>query len=214
MIERARRYARRHGARALFTEAVKRLVAKLYSRSQLTIMAKDLDEIVELARPSDLRIEPLDRQHLAGLAELNRKRGAPDADARFLDNLNRGLHGFVGLRDGEIVGYYWWVGPERAASHPDLDWLGTVLRLDPGQAYGSDLYVLPEHRAGGTANAMLHATEVALRDLGYGTLKGYVEGGNASARWLYASRGYVPIAEAVCRKVLSRRTVTPVRMSA
>ncbi len=210
MIGRFRRYAREHGPRAAIAKSFEQLRASVVSEGRLTILLKDLDSIPEPRRRSSLQVVPLERSHLDGLSELNRKRGRPGVDRRFRDNLERGLQGFVGIREGETVGYYWWVGADRAAAHPDLEWLGDWLQIEPDDVYGSDFYLLPEHRGGGAANEFLFAVESGLRERGFKRIWGYVDSGNRQARWLYSSRGYEPIKDLTVRRFLSRRwTIAP-----
>jgi GNAT superfamily N-acetyltransferase len=209
MIGRLREYARNHGVRATVGEGFQRLAAAVYSDHRITLLIKDLDSINEPRKGGEVRIEDLDRGHLAGLSGLNRRRRRRRADRRFAANLERGLHGFVGLRGDEAVAYYWWVEGERAAAHPDLAWLGPVLEIEPGDVYGSDFYVLPEYRQGGTANALLFQIETALAGRGFKRIWGYVDAGNSGARWTYSSRGYRPIAEVNVRKVFFHRRTAP-----
>lgn len=208
MIGRFRRYAREHGARAAVAKSFEQLRRNIASEGRVTILLKDLDSIAEPRRRSALEVVPLDASHLPGLAELNRERGRPGVDRRFRASLERGLEGFVGIREGETIGYYWWVGTDDAASHPDLEWLGDWLQIEPGDVYGSDFYVLPAHRAGGTANEFLFAVESGLHRRGFKRLWGYVDAGNRQARWLYSSRGYEPIMDLTVRRFLSRRRTT------
>jgi GNAT superfamily N-acetyltransferase len=210
MISRFRQYVRAHGVRASARRLFVQLRQRVYSNAPITPLLKDLDSIKEPAKRSGVRIEPLDRDRLGGLYELNRKRHRRRADRRFRKQLDRGLHGFVGLRDGETVAYYWWVEGERGASHPDLEWLMPALEIRPGDVYGSDFYVLPEHRQGGTANELLFMIETALKDRGFKRIWGYVDAGNSGARWLYSSRGYESIGEVTVRKLFSRRRTGPV----
>jgi GNAT superfamily N-acetyltransferase len=210
MISRLREYARTHGVRATSVQIARRLRQSVFMRERMTVMSKDLDAIVEPRRATGVRVEEVDSSHLEGLAELNRKRGRQRVDRRFRRNLERGLHGCVGLLGGEVVAYYWWVEAERAEFHPDLEWLGAAVRTEPGDVYGSDFYVLPEHRAGGMANEMLFQIECLLREQGFKRVWGYVDVGNREARWLYSARGYVPMGELTSRRVLSRRKTAPV----
>jgi hypothetical protein len=147
-------------------------------------------------------------RHLEGLSELNRRRGRPGVDRRFRADLERGLRGFVGLLGGDVVAYYWWVEGDRFATHPDSQWLGDSLQVEPGDAYGSDNYLLPEARGGGNANQFLYRIESAIAELGHGRLWGYVESGNREARWLYSSRGYQPMRDLSVRTVFSKRLKT------
>jgi GNAT superfamily N-acetyltransferase len=205
MISRFRRYARERGHRAAIAKAADEVKGQVYSRARMTILLKELDQIPAPRRSSGVAVVPLVEGHLAGLAELNRARGKPGVDRRFRGNLRRGLRGFVGLRDGATVGYYWWIDAEGADSHPDLEWLGNCVQIGPGDVYGSDFYVLPEHRPGGTANDMLFQVESHLREMGFERLWGYIVDGSREARWLYSSRGYRPMEEVHSRRLLFHR---------
>jgi GNAT superfamily N-acetyltransferase len=209
MISRLREYARTHGIRATASELLIRLRRAVYANDRITLLIKDLDSIAEPARTSDVRIEPLGRDKLPGLSELGRRRGRARLGRRFRSNLDRGLHGFVGIRDAETVAYYWWIEDEHADSHPDLAWLGSAVEVRSGDVYGSDFYVLPDQRQGGTANQLLYLIETALRDLGYKRIWGYVDAGNSAARWLYSSRGYRPTGEATVHKLFRHRRTEP-----
>jgi GNAT superfamily N-acetyltransferase len=211
MIGRFRRYAREHGTRAAVAKTAAELRRRAFSASKITILLKDLGDVTVPRRPSELEVVPMEEVHLAGLSELNRRRGRPGVDRRFKADLERGLHGFVGLFGGEVVGYYWWVEGERFASHPDARWLGDSFQIEAGDVYGSDNYLLPEARGGGTANHFLYGIESSIAALGYRRIWGYVESGNREARWLYSSRGYEPMRDVSVRTVFSRRlAATPI----
>jgi GNAT superfamily N-acetyltransferase len=205
MIGRFRRYAREHGVRAAVAKTAAELRRRAFSETKITIVLKDLDDVKVPRRPSELEVVPMAAAHLAGLSELNRRRGRPGVDRRFKADLERGLHGFVGLLDGAVVGYYWWVEGERFAAHPDARWLGDSFQIEPGDVYGSDNYLLPEARGGGNANQFLYRIESGIAELGYRRIWGYVESGNREARWLYSSRGYEPMRDVSVRTVFSRR---------
>jgi GNAT superfamily N-acetyltransferase len=214
MIGRFRRYAREHGTREAVTKTASELRRRAFSENKITILLKDLDEIAVPRRPSELEVVAIEETHLEGLAELNRRRGRPGVDRRFRADLERGMHGFVALLDGETVGYYWWIEGERFASHPDARWLGDSFQIEPGDLYGSDNYLLPEARGGGTASQFLYRIESSIAALGRRRIWGYVESGNREARWLYSSRGYQPMRDVSVRTVFSRRLqATPVQTS-
>lgn len=208
MIGRIRRYARENGVRATVSRSVSQLRESAYSEHRITLLLKDLDSISEPRKRTDLEVVELEAESLEGLSELNRERGRRGVDRRFRSNLERGLHGFVGARGRRTVGYYWWIDGEHSGAHYDLDWLGDALQMQPGDVYGSDFYVLPEERAGGTANEFLFHVESSLRDAGYKRLWGYVDSGNREARWLYSSRGYEPIRDLTVHRFLNRKRAT------
>jgi GNAT superfamily N-acetyltransferase len=208
MIGRFRRYAREHGTRAAVGKSTSELRRRAFSENRITILLKDLDEIAVPRRPSKLEVTAIERGHLEGLAELNRRRGRTGVDRRFRADLDRGMKGFVALLGGEVVGYYWWIEGERFGAHPDARWLGDSFQIEPGDVYGSDNYLLPEARGGGTANQFLYRIESSIAELGHRRIWGYVESGNREARWLYSSRGYQPMRDVSVRTVFSRRLKT------
>lgn len=208
MLDRFRIYARKHGILGALAEIPRRLVARVYSVTKITILIKDLQGSVAAKEPDRLKVVPLDRDSLPGLSELNRKRGRPRVDTRFRDSVERGMKGYLALIDGEVIGYYWYIESENAAAHPDLDWLGTAIPMRPGDVYSSDFFILPESRGRGIANEVLSGIENDLRRLGFNRILGYVEEGNLPARWLYSSRGYVSIGDVYVRRTLFRRKVS------
>ncbi len=179
-------------------------------REEVIVLLKDLDSIVEPRRPGDLQVEDLEERHLPGLFEVNRRRGVPRADRYFATSLAKGFHGFVALKDSELIGYYWWVDRDADPPHPDVWLLGKGFEMDPGDVYGSSLFLLEEHRGRGAAGDFLHQIETRLRDRGYGRVWGYVEATNRPARWLYSTRGYRSMWKVVNRHFMffkSRRSI-------
>lgn len=169
---------------------------------------KDLGSIAEPGAGGDLRIEELGPEHLPALSELNRKRFQGRADKRFAEYLEKGFHGFVAFRGDEAIGYYWWVDRGGQDLFPDLRDLDLGIELAEGEVYGSDFFLLEQHRGGGTASGFLFEVESALAERGYRRLWGYVAGDNRPALWLYATRGYAPAWAVLRRKLLlPRRTV-------
>jgi GNAT superfamily N-acetyltransferase len=183
---------RERGLRGTLAAVGRRLRALVYRHERLIVLLKELDSIVEPRCNGGLRLEDLGSQHAAALAELNRKRSAADADARFAAYVEAGFHGFVAFQGDELVGYYWWVDRHAQNLFPDLRELGLGIELAERDAYGSDFFLLEEHRGGGTAGEFLFKLETSLRDRGYDRLWGYVISSNRGARWIYAVRQYRP----------------------
>jgi GNAT superfamily N-acetyltransferase len=181
---------RERGVRATAGAIARRLLALVYRRERLIVQIKDLDSIVQPRAGTSLRIEDLGREQLLALAELNRKRDAADADPRFRAYLDAGFHGFVAIRDDEVVGYYWWVDREGQDRFPDLRDLGLGIELGEKDVYGSDFFLLEEHRGAGAAGQFLCGAETALRDRGFERIWGYVLADNRAARWTFEVRGY------------------------
>ncbi len=208
VLSRFRRYLRAHGARQTAVAVQHRLRGLVYTQQRLIVIVKDLDAIVEPWRQGDLRVEDLRAEHLPGLSELNRRRGRPEVDRRFARYLELGFHGFVAYQGEELVGYYWWVDRDVATLYPDLRKLGLGIELGEGDVYGSDFFLLEEHRGGGVAADCLFKIERALRERGYGRIWGYVLSSNRPARWLYSTRGYKPMWIVNRRRVLILQRTT------
>jgi GNAT superfamily N-acetyltransferase len=188
VLTRLRRYLRKHGVRQTAVEGVRRLT---YRRQRFIVMVKDLSSIAVPWRAGDLHVEDLQAKHLPGLFELNRKRDRRDVDRRFVRYVEQGFNGFVAYRGDELVGYYWWVDRDAPTLFPDLrdGWQG--IELADGDAYGSDFFLLEEHRGGGVAPDFLFQIESSLHDRGYARVWGFVDYTARPARWLYSTRGYV-----------------------
>lgn len=157
------------------------------------MLLKDLSSITEPLRRDVVRLEDLGPEHLPQLAELNRKRGQPEADRRFAQYVEQGFSGFVGYRGEDLAGYYWWVDSSRATMFPDLRELGLGIAVGSGEVYGSDFYLLEEHRGAGVAADFLFKLESSLAARGYSRIWGYVLSTNRPARWIYSTRGYLPM---------------------
>jgi GNAT superfamily N-acetyltransferase len=208
VLSRFRRYLQAHGPRETAAAIWRRLRNLAYLNERLIVIVKDLDAVVEPWRHGDLRFEDLGAKHLPGLAELNRKRGRPHVDKRFARNVELGFHGFVAFQGEELIGYYWWVDRDVPTLYPDLRKLGLGIEMGDEDVYGSDFFLLEEHRGGGAAADFLFAVESSLRDRGYTQLWGYVVSGNRPARWIYSTRGYRPMWIVQRRRVLFLRRTT------
>jgi GNAT superfamily N-acetyltransferase len=208
LISRVRRYLRAHGARDTLRTALRRILA---DRERVIVLIKDLDAIVKPARAEHLVVEDIDASRLADLSRLNLAREQPYADRRFAGYVHSGFHGFVAYIDGQAIGYYWWVGRDGADSFPDLsEREGLGIEVGEDEAYGSDFFVLEEHRGGGTAGEFLYKIESSLHDRGFTRLWGYVVSDNRAARWTYSTRGYEPMWMVDRTRVLFMRRSTRV----
>jgi hypothetical protein len=105
----------------------------------------------------------------------------------YLDN---GYRAFLAELDGRVVGHIWWhdhrVG--RRNIHPHL--IRYDLKLEPGQVWGFDLYLLEDARGGGASNDFFALYRRRLKELGYETVYGHVDASNLAAVWLHKLQGY------------------------
>lgn len=181
---------RESGVRGTAAAVFARLRKAIWSEEVFIVARKDLDRVLVSKRPTGVLVEPLGRGHLPLLARLNRERDAAVVDERFVAYLDAGFKGYVAQLDGAAVGYYWWVDATRAAEFPDLRELGLGIELGPGEAYGSDFYLLEAHRNGRLAGEILGKIETDLHARGFAWLWGYFVASNRPARWMHESRGY------------------------
>ncbi len=163
-----------------------------YVSEELIVLLKDLGEVVEPKEIDRLRVEDFDPAMLPQLHAMNRERGDEEEDRYFDQSVERGFHGFAAFAEDRMVGWYWWVDRDNPVAHPDLYRLGRGFELEPRDVYGASFFLIEEYRGGGRAGEFLFRVESALRDRGYKRLWGYVDSDNRPARWLYATRGYVP----------------------
>lgn len=200
------------GIRAVLGFVLTGLRAQLSKHDTQLVIVKQLDEVTVPLRRGEVRIEPLQRRHLAALRALNHERGDLGGDARFAADLDAGHGGFVGFKDDQLVSCYWWVDAGKPP-HRDMRQLGLGIELGPGDVYGYDLYVHKRHRAGGTVNDFLFQVETALHERGYASLWGYVDADNRTARWTYEARGYQPRWKVERTRVLRRwsNRIVPLR---
>jgi GNAT superfamily N-acetyltransferase len=209
MIGKLRRNLSEWGVRGALARLIRQLREGFVSE-ELIVLLKDLDSIPEPHHRPGIRIEDLEPRHLPALSEVNRRRGAPHADRYFETSVAKGFHGFVAFKGSELIGYYWWVDRDADPPHPDLWLLGKGFEMEPGDVYGSSLFLLEEHRGKGAAGDFLHHVETSLGDRGYRRIWGYVEATNRPARWLYSTRGYQPMWKVVHRYFIffkSRRSI-------
>lgn len=209
MISRVRRNLSELGVRGAAARLLRQLREGVV-REDVIALLKNLDAIVEPKRRAGLRVEDMGERHLPALSEVNRSRGVSRADRYFETSLAKGFHGFVAFKGAELIGYYWWVDRDADPPHPDMWLMGEGFEMEPGDVYGSSLFLLEEYRGGGNAADFLFQIETDLRDRGYTRIWGYVLQSNRPARWLYSTRGYQPMWKVVHRRFMffkSRHTV-------
>jgi GNAT superfamily N-acetyltransferase len=207
MIAKLRRNLSEKGLRGTMALLWRRL-REGYVREEVIVLLKELGSIVEPKRTVGLVVESLEERHLPGLYDVNRRRGLPEADEYFASCVAKGFNGFVARRGEDLVGYYWWVDSEADPPHPDVWLLGEEYEaaVEPGDVYGSSLFLLEQHRGGGASNEFLYRVEARLRDRGYSRIWGYLDRSNRPARWLYSTRGYRQMWGVVNRRFIAVKT--------
>jgi len=180
---------REQGARAAARHLAARLGSQVYETERHLVVEKDLGEIAVPVRRGGVELAPLEPDHLPALARLNRQRDDVTGDRRFAGDLANGHAGFVALRDGRPIGFYWWADATMPP-HRELRTVALGVTLGQRDVYGTDFYVDEDARRGGTAVDFLFQVETALAQRGFRHLWGTVDEVNRPARWTYATRGY------------------------
>ena len=192
MVRRLRRYVQLNGARQTAVAIGRLLGGLVYMEERLIVFVKDLDSIVEPWREGDLRVEDLGAEHLPGLSELNRKRGRPEVDRRFAATSSRAstassptaARSWSATTGGSTA-----TCPRCIRTCASSGWGSSSARATSTDRTSS----CSRSTAGGLATDFLFKVESSLRDRGYERLWGYVASDNRPARWIYSTRGYVPM---------------------
>jgi GNAT superfamily N-acetyltransferase len=175
--------------------------SQLYAVTDEMVVRKQFD--VAGSRATGLvGLEEADPRHLSQLAEFNRRQCNTTRTQRFEEGLAEGKRAFLGFRDGELIGYFWWHDAAHAGDDFYLGRFGIALAAD--EMYGYDLFVAPQHRGRGTPTEFLAAIEAELVRSGYRAMYGFVDVRNVPARWLWASSGYKDVMRARTRRILRR----------
>lgn len=120
-------------------------------------------------------------------------------------NLLIGYKGFALTRTGDVIGDIWYVentGGSAGRIHPDLTWLDLHLAAD--DVYMFDMYLMKEHRGGGTARVLLIGALQQLKEKGYRRAYGYYVTHNIPALWMHRMLGYEELSRIEVRRRLGR----------
>ena len=153
-LRRIWRHLRAHGPRRTSAESHADSAAPLRARAP-DRATKELDSIVARRAPS-YAWRTSAPGSLEDLSALNSRRGQQGADRRFARYVEEGFPGFVGYRDGAepwATTGGWTRAPARASRTSATR--GSGIELAQKDVYGSDFYLLEEHRGGGIAAGFL-----------------------------------------------------------
>jgi len=163
-----------------------RLRACLWQGREELVLVKDLSSQDAAFPSAQVQIVEITDGYASQLAEFNAGHRDAAAVRRLAHYLRLGYQGFLGVRDGRIIGYQWWVDNsfDSSCTHPHVDRYS--IGLEDGDVYGFDYYVAPEYRGGGTGTAFFGDIQGRLRRYGYRRMWGVVFRDNIAARWLYS----------------------------
>ena len=138
--------------------------------------------LTDLAAPAPpgiadrLVVLPIGATHRAGLeAHIRRYHGETAQSLAMIDeNFRRGFGGFVGLLDGEIIGYRWWAGHEH--DHPHFRFY--AFRPTAEEVYAFGLYIARPFRVQGHAVELVAKMISQLQALGYRRAYSFVQQDN------------------------------------
>lgn len=192
---------REQGWRAPLAEIRDLVRRRFYMTDDQILLRK---ELAPLADPSasTIRMELAEPRHLPALAEFNRRQCNTRRTRRFATALAEGKRGVLGFRDGELIGYFWWVDGTQPTDRVFMTRFGGG--LPQGDVYSFDLFIDPAHRGHGVPAEFLANVEAELARLGHRHMYGCVDSDNMPARWLYQTRGYEAVQRCRTRTVLKR----------
>lgn len=135
--------------RPSLTQGLRRLRSFVLQRRKDLFMVTDLTAPVPPGITDSLVVLPIGVEHRAGLEAHIRQYHSDTAQSLVMidECFRRGFGGYVGLLDGEIVGYRWWAGHEH--DHPHFDFY--AFRPAGDEVYAFGLYVARPFRVRGYA---------------------------------------------------------------
>ncbi len=163
------------------------MLAPVFRKREDVLLCKELKAEPGQTLSGRLEVVPVGPQHLKALVQfIHEHHGDVARSLRMLDECFRHRYeGRVAFRDGQVIGYRWWV--THSMSHPQLKLYHLSLREDEVFAFG--LYIARAFRAHGYATEFLAITQQQLVGLGYKRLYNAVGASNVPARRLYDSFG-------------------------
>ena len=200
-LDRLRLLHRHDGWAGLLRHLSRRALAAVYARRVELLIVK------RLAAPSDasaaaIRIVAATQADKPTLGRFNRHHRSARkaiACAQYLDN---GYRGFLALAGDELIGYWWWTSArDVATTHPYL--ARFALTLPPDEAFAFEYFIVPAHRDRGAGVKVLTLVYAELARLGYRSVWGSVDEGNAAARWAYRMLGNTTARRVVSRELCS-----------
>lgn len=160
----------------------------VYHEESHVLLVRPLSDVPDATSSERLEVRSMDSDDVEAVLAFSKRHDAPKVTARVRNYLSNGYRAFLGFRDGELIGVFWWVDRGIDPDHPDLVLHG--MRLAKADAYGYAYFIAPEHRGRGTATDFIASVFSTLRDAGYQQIWGWVRADNLPARWLFSLMGY------------------------
>lgn len=160
--------------------------ARLWQRREELVLVKNLSNHDVALPATEVETVAITDDHVPQLIDFNARYRDAAAARRLAHYLKCGYQCFLGIREGSIIGYHWWVDEsfDMSTTHPHVP--RYAIGLEEGDVYCFDYYVAPEYRGGGTATAFFGGIQDRFRRLGYRRMWGVVFRSNVAARWLYS----------------------------
>jgi GNAT superfamily N-acetyltransferase len=199
----AKVYHRQFGFGKTLLKAAKVIIFIIYKQNvMLVLLEKDLNQKIQFSLNYKLEVQRIEEKHREVLQEFIKKH-SDEEDIAPVDKINdyfaNNYEGFIGLIQGEVIGYFWWVNNKIVQkNHPDLTVFN--IRLKNDAVYGFDFVIIRQYRGSGNATEFLYKVHSALIQLGYNRIFGVVLPDNIPAAWLYKLFGFKDV-----KKIISRR---------
>ncbi len=110
---------------------------------------------------------------------------------KILSYLNNGCTGYLALRDNHVIGDVWSLAHLDSMSlihHKDLKW--HHIKLNQFEAYMFNLFVHPDERGHGFANALFNFALSNLKNKGIVKVYGFYMADNLPALWMHRMLNY------------------------
>lgn len=177
--------------RIIRKKMLKQFLALFYEKIDDVIISWDLNLEKKFKIRDQLSVEHLKSEDLPELVAFCQHNHMPDyLPRKFANYIDNGFKGFAVMHDTKMVGFMWYVDnsiPEQH-NHPALTLYD--IRLQDGEVYMFDNFLLPEFRGNANSIEGLYHMRVALLESGYHRALAYVRASNRPAKWIYAVHGW------------------------
>lgn len=115
--------------------------------------------------------------------------------SRIVSYLDNHYKGAIAELDGKMIGFVWWTDAQKNEPqyrHPHLKRYN--LELNDDEAWGFDLFILPEFRGGNVASDFFFLFRKHLREKGYSRVWGFAQADNLPAMWVHKLQKYENVA--------------------
>jgi GNAT superfamily N-acetyltransferase len=178
---------------------IKRMI--YYRHDDVIISFKKLNEDITTPFKDRIEIKGVERKELHILEELCKNRYDLQIFKEYFKN---DCNCFIAKLNEKIIGYIWWGNKNMGSDFKDPEMRFLVNKITNNLKNDGicsfDFFVDPEYRGSGNANVFMQKALLALKELGYNTVNGWVNCHNIPARWTYKLFEYKDIERLTVRR--------------